>query len=102
MTALQGIIPPPATFFNAAAAYGTTVAVSRTGFLPENGGLVRARLTFDLASNTLPPLQFSWQYATNLPAPQSPFVFLNADTIMEEVDDSGLPTIKGLIDTLIP
>ena len=99
---LQGAVTPPSTFFNAEAAYGTSVAVSKSGFLPANGGLVRARLTFDLAGDTLPALQFSWQYASNLPAPQPPFFFLNADTIAVQVDKAGLPTIKGLIDTLIP
>ena len=102
LAALKGAVTPPATFFNAEAAYGTTVAVSRTGFLPANGGLVRARLTFDLAGDTLPALQFSWQFASNLPAPQPAFFFLNADTIVLEVDKAGWPTIKGLIDTLIP
>ena len=82
---------------------GTSVATSKTGFLPTNGGLVRARVTFDLAGDTLPPLQFSWQFmrATS-PAPQPPFFFLNADTIAVQIDHGGLPTIKGLVDTLIP
>lgn len=78
------------------------MATSKTGFLPTNGGLVRARLTFDLAGDTLPALQFSWQYASNLPAPQQPFFFLNVDRIVVQVDHAGLPTIKGLVDTLIP
>ena len=102
LVARQGAITPPSTFFNAEAAYGTSVAVSKTGFLPANGGLVRARLSFELAGGTLPALQFSWQFATNLPAPQSAFFFLNADTIVLQVDKAGLPTIKGLVDTLIP
>ena len=95
-----GAITPPATFFNAEVAYGTTVAVSKTGFLPASGGFVRARLTFDLPGNVLPALQFSLQYATNLAPPQNAFFFLNADTIAVEPDKNGLPTIRGLIDTL--
>ncbi|KAK9828426.1 hypothetical protein WJX81_006839 [Elliptochloris bilobata] len=96
-----GAISPPATFFNAEVAMGSTVAVSKTGFLAVSGGIVRVRLTFDLAGiNTLPPLQFSWQYASNLPAPQPAFFFLNADTVFVDVDKAGLPTLKGLIDTL--
>ena len=95
-----GAIVPPATFFNAEVAIGTAVAVSKTGFLAVSGGIVRVRLSFDLAGNTLPTLQFSWQYASNLPAPQPAFFFAVADTIAVQVDKAGLPTFKGLIDTL--
>ena len=97
-----GAITPPSTFFNALVAYGTSVASSKAGFLPTNGGLVRARLTFDLAGDTLPPLQFSWQFASNFAPPQPPFYFANADQIAVQDDYAGLPTIKGLVDTLIP
>ncbi len=75
--------------------------MSKTGFLPVKGGVVRARLSFDLDGTTLPPLQFSWQYAANLPAPQPAYFFLNADAVYINVDNAGQPTLKGLIDTLV-
>jgi hypothetical protein len=104
LTAATTTIPasaPPTTFFNAEVAIGSAVAVSKTGFLGTSGGVVRVRLSFDLAgSMTLPALQFSFQYATNLPAPQPAYFFANAATIAVVVDKAGLPTIKGLVDTL--
>ncbi len=96
-----GAVAPPSTFFNAEAAFLTSTAVSRTGFLPVKGGVVRARLSFDLDGTTLPSLQFSWQYAANLPAPQPAYFFLNADAVYINVDNAGQPTLKGLIDTLV-
>ena len=95
-----GAIALPATFFNAEVAFGNTVAISKTGFVATNGGFVRVRLTFDLPGNTLPPLQFSWQFASNLPSPQPGYFFLDADVITTVVDKGGLPTIKGALDTL--
>ena len=95
-----GSIVLPATFFNAEVAFGNTVAISKTGFVATNGGFVRVRLTFDLTGNTLPPLQFSWQFASNLPSPQPGYFFLDADVITTVVDKGGLPTIKGALDTL--
>ena len=80
---------------------GSSVAVSKTGFVAVNGGVVRVRLSFDLyGASTLPALQLSWQYATNLAAPQPPYFFLNADTVVVVPDKFGLPTLKGLIGTL--
>jgi hypothetical protein len=104
LTAATTTIPaaaPPAAFFNAEVALGSAVAVSKTGFLAASGGVVRVRLSFDLAGSTLPPLQFSWQYATNLPAPQPAFFFANAAGIEVDPDKAGLPTVKGLLDTLV-
>lgn len=75
--------------------------MSKNGFIAVNGGVVRVRLTFDLAgANTLPALQISWQYASNLLPPQPPFFFLNADVVVVVPDKAGLPTLKGLIGTL--
>lgn len=82
-------------------AMGSAIAVSKNGFVAVNGGVVRVRLTFDLlGSNTLPALQISWQYASNLAAPQPAFFFLNADVVVIVPDKAGLPTLKGLIGTL--
>jgi hypothetical protein len=103
LTAAAFTIPtaaPPAAFFNAEVALGGAVAVSKTGFLAASGGVVRVRLSFDLAGDALPPLEFSWQYATNLPAPQPAFFFANAATVVVDPDKAGLPTVKGLVDTL--
>lgn len=104
LTAATTSIPasaPPTTFFNAEVAIGSAVAVSKTGFLATTGGVVRVRLSFDLAgTTTLPTLQFSFQYATNLAAPQPGFFFANAVGISVVPDKAGLPTVKGLLDTL--
>jgi len=95
-----GFAAPPATFYNAQVALGGVAASSGTGFVAVNGGIVRVRLTLDPVGNTLPPLQLSWQYASNL-ATQPGFFFVNAAAIDVVPDKFGLPTAKALI-ALIP
>lgn len=95
-----GVALPPATFFNAEVALGTSVAVSKTGFVSVSGGVVRVRLSFDLfGASTLPQLQISWQYASNI-AGAPAFFFLNSANVVVVPDKLGLPTLKGLIGTL--